>query len=103
MAAAYGDAGVRTCRVYAAHEDRATSAPGEAVVDDEGHAAAAYGRGASDGTGTGTGTVVVVRPDHHLGLSAPAADARSVHAYLHRLHGAARSAERFSGIGGRRR
>ncbi|MFF4853528.1 hypothetical protein ACFY2N_01390 [Streptomyces rubiginosohelvolus] len=101
MAAAYGDAGVRTCRVYAAHEDRATSAPGEAVVDDEGHAAAAYGREASDGTGTGT--VVVVRPDQHLGLSAPAADARSVHAYLCRLHGAARSAERFSGIGGRRR
>ncbi|MEU6834636.1 FAD-dependent monooxygenase [Streptomyces rubiginosohelvolus] len=103
VAAAYGDAGVRTCRVYAAHEDRDTSAPGEAVVDDEGHAAAAYGRGAPDGTGTGTSTVVVVRPDHHLGLSAPAADARSVHAYLHRLHGAARSAERFSGIGGRRR
>ncbi|MFD4003126.1 FAD-dependent monooxygenase [Streptomyces rubiginosohelvolus] len=103
VAAAYGDAGVRTCRVYAEHEDRATSAPGEAVVDDEAHAAAAYGRGASDGTGTGTSTVVVVRPDHHLGLSAPAADARSVHAYLHRLHGAARSAERFSGIGGRRR
>ncbi|MEV7945431.1 FAD-dependent monooxygenase [Streptomyces rubiginosohelvolus] len=103
VAAAYGDAGVRTCRVYAAHEDRAASAPGEAVVDDEGHAAAAYGRGASDGTGTGTSTVVVVRPDHHLGLSAPAADTRSVHAYLHRLHGAARSAERFSGIGGRRR
>ncbi|WP_107499765.1 FAD-dependent monooxygenase [Streptomyces sp. f150] len=101
VAAAYGDAGVRTCRVYAAHEDRAASAPGEAFVDDEGHAAAAYGRGASDGTGTST--VVVVRPDHHLGLSAPAADARSVHAYLHRLHGAARSAERFSGIGGRRR
>ncbi|MBK3547644.1 MULTISPECIES: FAD-dependent monooxygenase [unclassified Streptomyces] len=103
VAAGYGDAGVRTCRVYAAHEDRATSAPGEAVVDEEGHATAAYGRGASDGTGTGTSTVVVVRPDHHLGLSAPAADARSVHAYLHRLHGAARSAERFSGIGGRRR
>ncbi|MFE9047711.1 FAD-dependent monooxygenase [Streptomyces rubiginosohelvolus] len=103
VAAAYGDAGVRICRVYAAHEDRAASAPGEAVVDDEGHAAAAYGRGASDGTGTGTSTVVVVRPDHHLGLSAPAADTRSVHAYLHRLHGAARSAERFSGIGGRRR
>ncbi|NED02104.1 NAD(P)-binding protein [Streptomyces sp. SID6648] len=109
VAAAYGDAGVRTCRVYAAHEDRAASAPGEAVVDDEGHAAAAYGTKPSDGTGTGTptSTVVVVRPDHHLGLSAPAADARSVHAYLHRLHGAARSgpvrsAERFSGIGGRR-
>ncbi len=105
VAAAYGDAGVRTCRVYAAHEDRATSGPGGAVVDDEGHAAAAYGTKASDGTGTST--LVVVRPDHHLGLSVPAADARSVPAYLRRLHGAARSAEgsadRFSGIGGRHR
>lgn len=109
VAAAYGDAGVRTCRVYAAHEDRAESGPGAAVVDDEGHAAAAYGTKASDGTGTGTGTstLVVVRPDHHLGLSAPADDTRSVPAYLHRLHGGTRSAEgaaeRFSGIGGRRR
>ncbi|MGW6582129.1 FAD-dependent monooxygenase [Streptomyces globisporus] len=96
VAASYGDAGVRTCRVYAAHEDRATSSPGTAVVDDEGHAAAAYGTGASDGRGTGT--LVVVRPDHHLGLSAPADDARSGHACLRRLHGS----ERFSGIGGRR-
>lgn len=113
VAAAYGDAGVRTCRVYAAHEDRATFGPEAAVVDDEGHAAAAYGTKASDGTGTGTGTgtVVIVRPDHHLGLSAPAADARSVRAYLRRLHGGPRSAEgaaegsadRFSGIGGRHR
>ncbi len=109
VAAAYGDAGVRTCRVYAAHEDRAESGPGAAVVDDEGHAAAAYGTKASDGTGTGTGTstLVVVRPDHHLGLSAPADDTRSVPAYLRRLHGGTRSAEgaaeRFSGIGGRRR
>ncbi|MET8882590.1 FAD-dependent monooxygenase [Streptomyces rubiginosohelvolus] len=113
VAAAYGDAGVRTCRVYAAHEDRAGSGPGAAVVDDEGHAAAAYGTKASDGTGTGTGTstLVVVRPDHHLGLSAPADDTRSVPAYLHRLHGGPRSAEgsaegstdRFSGIGGRHR
>ncbi|WP_030578243.1 FAD-dependent monooxygenase [Streptomyces globisporus] len=109
VAASYGESGVRTCRVYAAHEDRATSGSGAAVVDDEGHAAAAYGRGASEGTDTST--VVVVRPDHHLGLSAPADDARSVHAYLRRLHGAGRaaegsggrSAERFSGIGGRRR
>ncbi|MEU2902711.1 FAD-dependent monooxygenase [Streptomyces globisporus] len=113
VAAAYGDAGVRTCRVYAAHEDRATFGPEAAVVDDEGHAAAAYGTKASagTGTGTGTGTVVIVRPDHHLGLSAPAADARSVRAYLRRLHGGPRSAEgaaegsadRFSGIGGRHR
>ncbi|MGW3583942.1 FAD-dependent monooxygenase [Streptomyces rubiginosohelvolus] len=109
VAAAYGDAGVRTCRVYAAHEDRAGSGPGAAVVDDEGHAAAAYGTKASDGTGTGKGTstLVVVRPDHHLGLSAPADDTRSVPAYLRRLHGGTRpaegSADRFSGIGGRRR
>ncbi|MGW1296751.1 FAD-dependent monooxygenase [Streptomyces sp. NPDC002533] len=100
VAATYGDAGVRTCRVYAAHEDRAMPDPGAAVVDDAGHAAAVYGTGASDGTstgagtgtGTGTGTVVVVRPDHHVGLYAPVDDARSVHAYLHRLHGADRSA-----------
>ncbi|OCC10843.1 Pentachlorophenol 4-monooxygenase [Streptomyces sp. PTY087I2] len=111
VAAAYGDAGVRTCRVYAAHEDRAKPDPGVTVVDDAGHAATAYGTGGSDGTstgtgtGTGAGTVVVVRPDHHLGLCAPADDARSVHAYLRRLHGADRSAprsavrsvERFSG------
>ncbi|NEC20247.1 monooxygenase, partial [Streptomyces parvus] len=100
VAAAYGDAGVRTCRVYAPYESGARSGPGTAVVDDEGHAAAAYGTGAfgdrDTGTGTDTdtdtdtGTVVVVRPDHHLGLSAPADDARSVHAYLRRLHGAGR-------------
>ncbi|WP_420708275.1 FAD-dependent oxidoreductase [Streptomyces sp. CNS654] len=88
VAAAYGDAGVRTCRVYAPHEGGARSGPGTAVVDDEGHAAAAYGTEVlSD---THTGTVIVVRPDHHLGLSAPADDAGSVHAYLRRLHGAGR-------------
>ncbi|MGQ4728469.1 FAD-dependent monooxygenase [Streptomyces sp. Ju416(a)] len=98
VAAAYGDAGVRTCRVYAPYESGARSGPGTAVVDDEGHAAAAYGTAAFGDTGTrtgtdtdtDTGTVVVVRPDHHLGLSAPADDARSVHAYLRRLHGAGR-------------
>ncbi|OSC72385.1 monooxygenase [Streptomyces sp. BF-3] len=88
VAAAYGDTGVRTCRVYAPYEGGARSGPGTAVVDDEGHAAAAYGTEAfSD---TDTGTVIVVRPDHHLGLSAPADDAGSVHAYLRRLHGAGR-------------
>ncbi|MEU7327493.1 FAD-dependent monooxygenase [Streptomyces parvus] len=88
VAAAYGDAGVRTCRVYAPYESGARSGPGTGVVDDEGHAAAAYGTEAlSD---THTGTVIVVRPDHHLGLSAPADDAGSVHAYLCRLHGAGR-------------
>ncbi|MFD0420426.1 FAD-dependent monooxygenase [Streptomyces parvus] len=92
VAAAYGGAGVRTCRVYASHESGARSGPGAAVVDDEGHAATAYGTGASGtrGTDTGTGTVIVVRPDHHLGLCAPADDARPVHAYLRRLHGAGR-------------
>ncbi|MGW9249820.1 FAD-dependent monooxygenase [Streptomyces badius] len=96
VAAAYGDVEVRTCRVYASYEGGARSGPGAAVVDDEGHAAAAYGTGAFGDTGTGA--VVVVRPDHHLGLCAPADDGRSVHAYLRRLHGS----ERFSGIGGRR-
>ncbi|MFJ6610530.1 FAD-dependent oxidoreductase [Streptomyces sp. NPDC091289] len=94
-AAAYGDAGVRTCRVYGADEDRAGAEPG-AVVDDAGHAAAAYGTGASGGTGAGT--VVVVRPDHHVGVAvhhvgvaALADDARAVREYLRRLHGADRS------------
>ncbi|MFD4233706.1 FAD-dependent monooxygenase [Streptomyces sp. NPDC058542] len=104
---AYGEAGVRTCRVYAAHEDRAGAAPGAvvedragaapgAVVDDAGHAAAAYGTEASGRTGPGT--VVVVRPDHHVGLVAPADDARSVREYLRRLHGTGRSAERSPGM-----
>ncbi|MEU4069294.1 hypothetical protein [Streptomyces parvus] len=88
VAAAYGDTGVRTCRVYAPYEGGARSGPGTAVVDDEGHAAAAYGTEAF--SNTHTGTVIVVRPDHHLGLSAPADDAGSVHAYLRRLHGAGR-------------
>ncbi|WP_173400429.1 MULTISPECIES: FAD-dependent monooxygenase [unclassified Streptomyces] len=90
----YGDARVRTRRVYAAHEDRAGAEPGS-VADDAGHVAAAYGTEAS--IRTGTGTVVVVRPDHHVGLVAPADDARSVGEYLRRLHGAGRSAERPSG------
>lgn len=90
-----GDAGVRVCRVYAAHEDRAGAEPG-AVVDDAGHASAAYGAGASGDTGAGT--VVVVRPDHHVGVLAPADDARSVREYLRRLHGTGRSAERSPGM-----
>ncbi|MFI7085631.1 FAD-dependent monooxygenase [Streptomyces anulatus] len=93
---AYGsDAGVRICRVYAAHEDRAGAEPG-AVVDDAGHAAAAYGTEASGDTDAGT--VVVVRPDHHVGVLAPADDARSVREYLRRLHGTGRSAERSPGM-----
>ncbi len=95
-AGAYGgDAGVRVCRVYAAHEDRAGAEPG-AVVDDAGHASAAYGTGASDDPGAGT--VVVVRPDHHVGVLAPADDARSVREYLRRLHGTGRSAEGSPGM-----
>ncbi|MFG3406248.1 FAD-dependent monooxygenase [Streptomyces sp. NPDC048142] len=94
-AASYGEAGVRTCRVYGAHEDRAGAEPG-AVVDDAGHAAAAYGTGTSGRTGTGT--VVVVRPDHHVGVSVPADDVRSVRAYLRRLHGAGRSTEPSPGM-----
>ncbi len=90
-----GDAGVRVCRVYAAHEDRAGAEPA-AVVDDAGHAAVAYGTGASGDTGAGT--VVVVRPDHHVGVLAPADDARSVREYLRRLHGTGRSAERSPGM-----
>ncbi|MFJ1776245.1 FAD-dependent monooxygenase [Streptomyces anulatus] len=90
-----GGAGVRVCRVYAAHEDRAGAEPG-AVVDDAGHASAAYGTGASGDTGAGT--VVVVRPDHHVGVLGPADDARSVREYLRRLHGTGRSAERSPGM-----
>lgn len=90
-----GDAGVRVCRVYAAHEDRAGAEPG-AVVDDAGHVAAAYGTGSSGDPAAGT--VVVVRPDHHVGVLAPADDARSVREYLRRLHGTGRSAERSPGM-----
>lgn len=93
VADTHGDAGVRTCRVYGAHEDRAGAEPG-AVIDDAGHAAAAYGTGAFGGTGTGT--VVVVRPDHHVGASTPADDARSVREYLRRLHGTGRSTDQSS-------
>ncbi|PCG86933.1 monooxygenase [Streptomyces sp. WZ.A104] len=97
-AAAYGDAGVRTCRVYAAHEDHAGAEPG-AVIDEEGHATAAYGTaygtayagygaayGMESSGGTDAGTVLVIRPDHHVGVFASADDARSVRKYLRRLH-----------------
>ncbi|MFD4028220.1 FAD-dependent monooxygenase [Streptomyces sp. NPDC058576] len=98
LADAYGDAGVRTCRVYAAHEDRGGAQPA-AVVDDTGHAAAAYAAHAGTGASgdTGPGTVVVVRPDHHVGVFAPGDDAGPVHEYLRRLHGAGRSAEQSTG------
>ncbi|MFD3974853.1 FAD-dependent oxidoreductase [Streptomyces cyaneofuscatus] len=78
--AAYG-AGVRACRVYGAREEHGTAEPG-AVVDDQGHAAAAYGIGAG-----GSG-LVVIRPDHHVGVVDPAGDPASVREYLRRLHGA---------------
>ncbi|MGW1221201.1 FAD-dependent monooxygenase [Streptomyces californicus] len=134
VAATYGGTGVRTCRVYAADEDRGENRAGEqsqgqsqeqgeeqsadrhegrtgaeagppgcAVIDAEGHATAAYGTGASAraeasaggaASGARTGTIVVVRPDHHVGLRVPADDARSVREYLRRLHGTGHSAAR---------
>ncbi|RLV68798.1 monooxygenase FAD-binding protein [Streptomyces sp. CBMAI 2042] len=82
VAATYGEGpGVRACRVYAADEDHGTAEPGP-LVDDQGHAAAAYGIGAG-----GSG-LVVIRPDHHVGIVAPAGDPGSVREYLRRLHGA---------------
>lgn len=82
VAATYGEGpGVRACRVYAAHEDPGTAEPG-ALIDDQGHAAAAYGIGAG-----GSG-LVVVRPDHHVGVVAAVGDPGSVREYLRRLHGA---------------
>ncbi|MFH8881393.1 FAD-dependent monooxygenase [Streptomyces californicus] len=138
VAETYGGTGVRTCRVYAADEDRGgrqgggpredrggkpsrergeeqsgdrregrtgaeAGPPGYAVIDAGGHAAAAYGTGASArarasaggaAPGARTGTIVVVRPDHHVGLRVPADDARSVREYLRRLHGTGHSAAR---------
>ncbi|MFD3903178.1 FAD-dependent monooxygenase [Streptomyces sp. CB04723] len=130
VAATYGGTGVRACRVYAADEDRGENRAGEqsreqgeeqsadrregrtgaesgppgcAVIDAEGHAAAAYGTGASAraqasaggaASDARTGTIVVVRPDHHVGLRVPAEDARSVREYLRRLHGTGHSAAR---------
>ncbi|MEU0921131.1 FAD-dependent oxidoreductase [Streptomyces cyaneofuscatus] len=82
VAATYGEGpGVRACRVYAADEDHGTAEPGS-LIDDLGHAAAAYGFGAG-----GSG-LVVIRPDHHVGIVAPAGDPGSVREYLRRLHGA---------------
>ncbi|MEU0376762.1 FAD-dependent oxidoreductase [Streptomyces cyaneofuscatus] len=82
VAATYGEGpGVRACRVYAADEDHGTAEPGS-LIDDQGHAAAAYGFGAG-----GSG-LVVIRPDHHVGIMAPAGDPGSVRKYLRRLHGA---------------
>ncbi|MGW7397776.1 FAD-dependent oxidoreductase [Streptomyces cyaneofuscatus] len=81
-AATYGEGpGVRACRVYAADEDHGTAEPGS-LIDDQGHAAAAYGFGAG-----GSG-LVVIRPDHHVGIVAPAGDPGPVREYLRRLHGA---------------
>ncbi|CAD5957708.1 MULTISPECIES: FAD-dependent oxidoreductase [unclassified Streptomyces] len=82
VAATYGEGpGVRACRVYAADEDHGTAEPGS-LIDDQGHAAAAYGFGAG-----GSG-LVVIRPDHHVGIVAPAGDPGPVREYLRRLHGA---------------
>ena len=76
VAVAYGNAGIRTCRVYASHEDRGTPPPGS-LVDHQGHAAAAYAT-----------ALVVVRPDHHVGAVASADDPAPVRKYLRRLYGA---------------
>ncbi|MFE1474652.1 FAD-dependent oxidoreductase [Streptomyces cyaneofuscatus] len=82
VAATYGEGpGVHACRVHAADEDHGTAEPGS-LIDDLGHAAAAYGFGAG-----GSG-LVVIRPDHHVGIVAPAGDPGSVREYLRRLHGA---------------
>ncbi|MEU1085289.1 FAD-dependent oxidoreductase [Streptomyces sp. NPDC005892] len=72
----YGDA-VRVHRVYGAEEVPDDPA---GVVDHEGRARAAYEPGAD-------GTVVVVRPDHHVGLVAPATEAPRVREYLALLCG----------------
>ncbi|MEV7013518.1 FAD-dependent oxidoreductase [Streptosporangium sp. NPDC051022] len=63
VAAARGDA-VRACPVGAGPEG---------LLDDRGHARSAYGT---------TGALVLVRPDGHVGLIAPAGDSRAVLGYL---------------------
>lgn len=77
--------GLRACRVYAAHEDLGAAEPGPVlaeVIDDQGHAAAAYG------IGPGGSGLAVIRPDHHVGIVASAGDAGSVREYLRLPHGA---------------
>ncbi|MFJ4825200.1 FAD-dependent oxidoreductase [Streptomyces bacillaris] len=76
VAVAYGNADVRTCRVYAPHEDLGTPPPGS-LVDHQGHAATAYAT-----------ALAVVRPDHHVGAVASADDPAPVREYLRRLYGA---------------
>ncbi|MCX4675007.1 FAD-dependent monooxygenase [Streptomyces sp. NBC_01433] len=78
VTAAYGGSGaVRACRVYGAGETPGADA--HAVIDHQGHARAAYGVG-------GSGAVVVIRPDNHVGIVAPADAPRSVREYLDLLH-----------------
>jgi 2-polyprenyl-6-methoxyphenol hydroxylase-like FAD-dependent oxidoreductase len=72
--AAYGDA-VRAYGVDA-------GGPAD-LTDDAGHARTAYG------IEPGTDALVLVRPDNHVGLIAPAADSRAVGAYLDHLSGTA--------------
>ncbi|WP_328721231.1 FAD-dependent monooxygenase [Streptomyces sp. NBC_00247] len=82
----YGDA-VRVHRVYGVEEVHAPDGvPGAraGVIDHEGLVRTAYEPGAG-------GTVVVVRPDHHVGLVAPAAEAPRVREYLARLCGGAQA------------
>ncbi|MFF8913533.1 FAD-dependent monooxygenase [Streptomyces sp. NPDC015032] len=68
--AAYGDA----VRVYGVGADGPAG-----LTDEAGHARTAYG------IEPGTDTLVLVRPDNHVGLIAPAADSRAVGAYLDHL------------------
>ncbi|MER6106450.1 FAD-dependent monooxygenase [Streptomyces sp. NPDC001832] len=53
------------------------------LADDAGHARTAYG------IEPGTDTLVLVRPDNHVGLIAPAADSQAVGAYMDHLSGTA--------------
>ncbi|MFD4948158.1 FAD-dependent monooxygenase [Streptomyces sp. NPDC058409] len=53
------------------------------LTDDAGHARSAYG------IETGSDTLVLVRPDNHVGLIAPADDGRAVMDYLDHLSGTA--------------
>ncbi|MFF9568312.1 FAD-dependent monooxygenase [Streptomyces sp. NPDC014685] len=75
--AAYGD----TVRAYGV----GAGAPRD-LTDDAGHARTAYG------VGPGTGALVLVRPDNHVGLIAPARGSGAVGDYLDRLAGTAGAA-----------
>ncbi|WP_299535042.1 FAD-dependent monooxygenase [uncultured Streptomyces sp.] len=75
--AAYGDA-VAVHRIAPADGGGGTGT----LVDHAGHVADAYTAPGADG-----GRVVVVRPDHHIGLVAPADRPEEILTHLARLHG----------------